>query len=247
MIRIGISACVLGNPVRFDGGHKRSDFVSNELSRHFNFLPICPEQAIGMGIPRPTIRLVGDPDSPSVVGSKDSSINVTEQLSLYSKTTVSNLPDIAGYLLCAKSPTCGMERVPVYGENGLSKGKLGVGVFARILMTAHPNLPIEEDGRLNDPLLRENFVMRVIAYHQWLTLSAAQITAQTLQQFHRQHKFLLLAHEPKTYRDLGPVVAAVTADNINETSEHYIRQFMAGLKKPASRKNHTNVLMHIQR
>ncbi|MEZ5482352.1 MAG: DUF523 domain-containing protein [Porticoccaceae bacterium] len=120
MIRIGISACVLGNPVRFDGGHKRSDFVSNELSRHFNFLPICPEQAIGMGIPRPTIRLVGDP-TPFRGWQQGFLYQCDRATPLYSKTTVSNLPDIAGYLLCAKSPTCGMERVPVYGENGLSK------------------------------------------------------------------------------------------------------------------------------
>ena len=242
--RIGISACLLGEPVRYDGGHKRLPFADEELSRHFDFISICPEQAIGMGVPRPTIRLVGDPANPQLIGSSDKSINVTDAMQAFAKTTALGLTEISGYILCAKSPSCGMERVPVYDEQGNGLGKVGVGLYAKQLMAAHPLLPVEENGRLNDVHLRENFVMRVVAYARWQALLRTGITANGLEDFHRRHKFLLLAHNQVIYRELGPIVAE--AGDINDKASRYIALFMRGLKHIASIKNHANTLMHIQ-
>ncbi|WP_373089204.1 YbgA family protein [Zhongshania sp.] len=243
-IRIGISACLLGEPVRYDGGHKRLPFADEELRRHFEFINICPEQAIGMGVPRPTIRLVGDPATPQLIGSSDSSLNVTDAMQTFAKDTVPTLTEISGYILCAKSPSCGMERVPVYDEQGNGLGKIGVGLYAKQLMAAHPLLPVEENGRLNDVHLRENFVLRVVAYARWQRLINSGISASDLEDFHRRHKFLLLAHNQTIYRELGPIVAE--AGDISDKASRYISKFMAALKHIASTKNHTNTLMHIQ-
>jgi uncharacterized protein YbgA (DUF1722 family)/uncharacterized protein YbbK (DUF523 family) len=243
-IQIGISACLLGEPVRYDGGHKRLPFADDELSRHFDFLKICPEQAIGMGVPRPTIRLVGDPDKPQLIGSSNAELNVTDAMQAFAKETTPKLTEISGYILCAKSPSCGMERVPVYDEQGNGLGKVGVGLFARQLMAVHPLLPVEENGRLNDVHLRENFVLRVVAYSRWQAIIAQGLNSKLLEDFHRRHKFLLLAHNQAIYRELGPIVAE--AGEINERGERYIKKFMLALKQPASTKNHTNTLMHIQ-
>ncbi|CAA0111458.1 YbgA family protein [Zhongshania aliphaticivorans] len=243
-IRIGISACLLGDQVRYDGGHKRLPFASEELSRHFDFIKICPEQAIGMGVPRPTIRLVGDADSPRLLGSTDSSLDVTEKMTVFARDTAATLDYISGYILCAKSPSCGMERVPVYSEEGAGLGKIGVGLFAKQLMDAQPLLPVEENGRLNDVHLRENFVLRVVAYSRWQTMMAEGLSAKRLQDFHRRHKFLLLAHNQPLYRELGPIVAE--SGDLNDMADRYIQKFMQAIRQPATIKNHTNTLMHIQ-
>lgn len=245
-IKVGVSACVIGQKVRFDGGHKLSRFISDELGRHFRFVPVCPEMAIGMGSPRPTIRLVGDPENPRVQGTKGPELDVTEQLQAFADTALPGMSELSGYLLCAKSPTCGMERVRVYRPDGEGLGKVGVGVFAKALMERFPNLPVEEDGRLNDPLLRENFVLRVMAYHQWQQLRQDGLTLAGLMAFHRRHKFLLLAHNQPLYRQLGPMLAAADMASLYEVAEAYISRFMQALKSPASRKDHTNVLMHLQ-
>ena len=246
-IQIGISACLLGDQVRYDGGHKRLPFATDELSRHFNFVKVCPEQAIGMGVPRPTIRLVGAPDDPRLQGSKEGpELDVTDQMQVFASDMAGKLGHISGYILCAKSPSCGMERVPVVSETGQGLGKVGVGIYARKLMEALPLLPVEENGRLNDLPLRENFVLRVVAYSRWQALQADGLTVSALQEFHRRHKFLLLAHNQSIYRELGPLVADTVANNLDDNAGEYIRRFMDALKKPANTKNHRNVLMHIQ-
>ncbi|POP51995.1 YbgA family protein [Zhongshania marina] len=243
-IRIGISACLLGDQVRYDGGHKRLPFASEELSRHFDFVKICPEQAIGMGVPRPTIRLVGDAENPRLLGSADTSLDVTEKMKVFARDTAASLDYISGYILCAKSPSCGMERVPVYSEEGTGLGKIGVGLFAKQLMDAQPLLPVEENGRLNDVHLRENFVLRVVAYSRWQAMMAEGLSAKRLQDFHRRHKFLLLAHNQPLYRELGPIVAE--SGDLNDMADRYIQKFMQAIRQPATIKNHTNTLMHIQ-
>lgn len=243
-INIGISACLMGEPVRYDGGHKRLPFATDALAQHFEFTKVCPEQAIGLGVPRPTIRLVGDADAPRLQGSKDASLDVTEAMQVFAKDTVQHLQHISGYIFCAKSPSCGMERVPVVSEQGTGLGKVGVGIYARQLMEALPLLPVEENGRLNDVHLRENFVLRVVAYARWQAMMAQGLSRHALQEFHRRHKFLLLAHNQKIYRELGPMVA--NPENLNQAADEYIAAFMAALKNPASAKNHTNTLMHIQ-
>ncbi|MBM7422037.1 YbgA family protein [Spongiibacter marinus] len=246
-IQIGISACLLGDQVRYDGGHKRLPFATDELSRHFDFVKVCPEQAIGMGVPRPTIRLVGDPENPRLQGSKEGpDLDVTEKMQVFASDTAVKLGHISGYIFCAKSPSCGMERVPVVSETGQGLGKVGVGIYARKLMEALPLLPVEENGRLNDLPLRENFVLRVIAYSRWQAIQAEGLTVAALQEFHRRHKFLLLAHNQSIYRQLGPLVADTLSDNLEKSADEYIRRFMDALKKPANPKNHRNTLMHIQ-
>lgn len=246
-IHIGISACLMGDEVRYDGGHKRLPFASDELSRHFDFIKVCPEQAIGMGVPRPTIRLVGDPDNPRLQGSKEGpDLDVTAPMQVFASDMAGQLGHISGYIFCAKSPSCGMERVPVVSDSGQGLGKVGVGIYARKLMAALPLLPVEENGRLNDLPLRENFVLRVVAYARWQALQAGGLSVNGLQEFHRRHKFLLLAHNQPLYRELGPLVADTNKDNLSANAERYIATFMAALKKPATIRNHRNTLMHIQ-
>ncbi|MGL5334175.1 MAG: DUF523 domain-containing protein, partial [Aeromonas veronii] len=182
-IKVGISACLLGQEVRFDGGHKRSSFCERDLGAHFDYHPVCPEMAIGLGAPRAAIRLVkrnGEIRAEASNGSFD----VTEKLIAFSEQKARQLDFISGYILCAKSPSCGMERVKVYGANNEGSAKEGIGLFAKALMEANPLLPVEEDGRLCDPILRENFVLRVFAYHDWQQLCARGITASALIRFH---------------------------------------------------------------
>lgn len=245
-ITLGISSCLLGREVRYDGGHKKFGFATDELDRHFDFLPVCPEMAIGLGAPRPTLRLVrDDDDTVRVRGSQDNSVDVTDQLIAVAEHTVATASYISGYILCAKSPSCGMERVPVVAENGNGLGKIGVGAYAARLMEKLPLLPVEENGRMNDPLLRENFVLRVTAYYRWQTLQAQRLSAAGLQEFHRRHKFLLLAHDQNIYRELGPLVANASSD-LENAGAQYIQRFMAALARPAKRSNHSNTLMHLQ-
>lgn len=245
-ITLGISSCLLGQQVRYDGGHKQLDFATDELDRHFDFLPVCPEMAIGLGAPRPTLRLVRSAGGEvRVQQSHDRSVDVTEQLIAVADQTAARAQYISGYILCAKSPSCGMERVPVVTENGHGLGKIGSGAFAARLMANMPLLPVEENGRLNDPLLRENFVLRVTAYHRWQQLALTGLSAAGLQAFHRRHKFLLLAHNQGIYRELGPLVAAAS-ETLEEAAAEYINRFMSALIKPAQRSNHSNTLMHLQ-
>jgi uncharacterized protein YbbK (DUF523 family) len=168
-LRLGVSACLLGAKVRFDGGHKRNRFLLEELGKHFEFVPFCPEVAIGMGTPRPPIRLVGDLQAPRAVGSKDHSLDVTDALREYSAITAGRLDGLCGFVFKKDSPSCGMERVKVYSDTGMPQRK-GAGLFARAIQEANPLMPVEEEGRLNDPGLRENFVTRVLVYARWQAL-----------------------------------------------------------------------------
>jgi uncharacterized protein YbgA (DUF1722 family)/uncharacterized protein YbbK (DUF523 family) len=243
-IEIGISSCLLGQEVRHDGGHKRNAWILNTLSSYFDFRPLCPELAIGMGVPRPTIRLIKQDNVIRLVGSKDTNLDVTDEMNRFSDQAVSGLDDLSGYILKKDSPSCGMERVRIYNEKGIPE-KNGSGLFAARLMEAHPNLPIEEEGRLMDPVLRENFIERVFVYYRWQKLLHNGLTVKDLMEFHASHKFNLLAHNESIYRELGPLVAQATPENLETIVEQYINMLMKGMKKPATRKRHTNVLMHV--
>jgi uncharacterized protein YbgA (DUF1722 family)/uncharacterized protein YbbK (DUF523 family) len=243
-IEIGISSCLLGQEVRHDGGHKRNAWILNTLSSYFDFRPLCPELAIGMGVPRPTIRLIKQDNVIRLVGSKDTNLDVTDEMNRFSDQAVSGLDDLSGYILKKDSPSCGMERVRIYNEKGIPE-KNGSGLFAARLMEAHPNLPIEEEGRLMDPVLRENFIERVFVYYRWQKLLHNGLTVKDLMEFHASHKFNLLAHNESIYRELGPLVAQATPKNLETIAEQYINMLMKGMKKPATRKRHTNVLMHV--
>lgn len=244
-IRLGVSSCLLGEEVRFDGGHKRSGFISDILGRYFELVPLCPEVAIGMGIPRPPIRLQGDPERPRAVGVRDRSTDVTGKLEQYGRDMGRAHDDFSGYLLKSKSPSCGMERVKVYGEPGTPPAANGVGVYVRSFRQQQPLLPMEEEGRLNDPALRENFIERVYAYYRWQQLRSTRMTPRKLVEFHAAHKLALMAHGQEHYRALGRMVAEAGKGPIGELSDAYIARFMATLKFRATPKRHSNVLMHL--
>lgn len=242
-IKVGISACLLGDQVRFDGGHKRSDFCANELQRHVEFVKLCPEVGIGMSVPRPTIRLEQHAHGVRAVVPKTGE-DVTERLSNFADKAQPHLQQLSGYVLCAKSPSCGMERVKLYDPDTGYARKEAEGIFVKRLRELHPALPLEEDGRLNDAPLRENFVMRVFVYHAWQQLPQPLRKADLLN-FHTELKLLLLAHNQAEYRRLGRLVAE--QQEIDAAfARQYIEAIMAALGKPATRANHTNVLQHIQ-
>lgn len=246
-IPIGISACLLGENVRFDGGHKRLAFAVEQLAPYVRFEPICPEMAIGLPTPRPALRLVKMDDSIVMRFSNDESIDVTEKMQSYAEKRVAPLTGLCGYIVCAKSPSCGMERVRVYSANGKDAKKAGIGMYTAELMKQHPWLPVEEDGRLNDPVLRENFVERVFALFELNQLRESGLTRGKLMAFHSRYKLILLAHSQPEYRELGRFVAAMAEwDSLEDYFTEYRLRLMNLLIHKVTRRNHTNVLMHVQ-
>lgn len=246
MIKIGISACLTGQKVRFDSQHKRSDFCMDELAKHVEYVPFCPEVAIGMPIPRPTIRQVKVGEVIKVCR-PDGSGDVGDALYEYGKAVSERyLSELSGYVFCAKSPSCGMERVKVYNETATWTTHDGVGVYAKAIMEADPLLPCEENGRLNDAHLRENFVMRVFVYNEWKSLVSAGLTLHKLTTFHAKHKYLLMSHKYQAYKELGKLLGNAGGQDIELIAKEYISGLMTALSKPASRKSQTNTLMHLQ-
>lgn len=242
---VGISSCLLGDEVRFNGGHKQSRFCLDHLSRVFEFQGFCPEVAIGMGVPREPIRLVGAIEAPRAVGTVDAAMDVTDALAAYGAEIGRLSRSMCGYILMKGSPSCGLYSAKVYNEKGgLQPGK-HAGIFARALSAVNPLLPMEEEGRLNDALLRENFIARVFAYSDWRHSVGESPTANKIVKFHSRYKYMLMAHGQKPYRELGQMVAGAGCANITEFAATYIAEFMAAIKKPASRKGHTNTLYHM--
>lgn len=244
-IRVGISACLLGQEVRFDRGHKRDRYITDTLGKFFEWVPVCPEVEMGLGTPRETLRLVGDPEAPRLVFAKKGE-DQTELMRAWATSRLDRLAkaNLSGYILKSDSPSCGMERVRVYRSSGIPS-KDGVGIFARALMDRFPLLPVDEEGRLHDLPLRENFVERVFCYRRWRDLVAGGITRGKLVAFHTAHKLLLLAHSPKHYTELGRLVANGKALSPKELEGRYGELFMAGLTVKATAKKHTNVMHHI--
>ena len=243
--KIAISACLLGENVRFNGGHKQSLLCSQTLSDYFDFVPLCPEVAIGLGIPRQAIRLVGDPNQPQAVGSVNPALNVTQPLDDYGQQMAREHTDLCGYIFMQKSPSCGLERVKVYRDNGTPVDGGGRGIYAQAFCARHPNLPVEEDGRLNDPVLRENFLTRVFVYASWQQLLAEGLTRHRLLAFHSRYKYLLMAHNPVQYKTLGNLLGSMGRTDPKVLGPRYFSELMAALKKCATRRTHTNVLHHI--
>ena len=245
-IKIGVSACVLGEAVRFDGGHKSNRFVTKELDNHFQFVSVCPEVESGMPVPRPSIRLISNQERIALVETKDQNKDHTDTMVGFSRQRVEQLQKeaLCGYVVCAKSPTCGMERVKVYASSSAEKN--GVGLYTKELMTRMPWLPIEEDGRLNDPLLRENFVARVFCLHDLYQSMGDEPTAGKIVTFHSRYKLTLMAHHPVSYKALGKLVSEVSRYPIDVFFQRYRCGLMQAMANKASRKNNTNVLMHVQ-
>ncbi len=243
-IIIGISACLIGEKVRFDASNKPSNFCINELGQHVTFKAYCPEVAVGLPIPRPTIRLIKDQDMIKV-SRPDGSGDVTSAIKAYGKKIAALSANLTGYVFCAKSPTCGMERVKVYSPTGDPLQAQGIGVFSREIMKANPLLPCEENGRLNDPIIRENFVARVYAYRHWQALVESGLSKHKLTNFHAQYKYTVMSHDLVAYKQLGRLLARADID-LEDQAEQYIAGLMAALTRKATRKNHTNTLSHIQ-
>ena len=244
-IRIGISSCLLGRKVRFDAGHKHDRYITDSLGPFVTFVPVCPEIEVGMGVPREAVRLIGSIDSPRMVGNK-SGEDWTGRMTKYARKRVkqNNLADLSGFILKSRSPSCGMERVKVYTGTGQSERK-GIGLFASALIKHFPDLPIEEEGRLTDSALRENFVERVFAYRRLQNLFAEHFSRRAMVDFHAAHKFLLLAHSPHYYRQLGQLVACVKDLTPSQFKSEYQTLFMRGLRIEATVKKNRNVLEHI--
>ena len=243
-IRVGVSTCLLGQHVRFDGGHKKDDFVTGPLARFVAFVPVCPEVEVGMGTPREPVRLVRPGDEVRMVGHR-SGTDHTDAMRRWAERRVRELEgeDLCGYVLKKGSPSCGMERVKVYGKGPAAR--TGRGLFAEVLMERMPLLPVEEEGRLNDPRLRENFIERVFAHRRLEDLLASRWTVGDLVRFHTAEKLLVLAHDPAAYRALGRLVAAARGRPRADVAHEYGQVFMRGLAKLATAGKHANVLQHM--
>ena len=243
-IIIGISECLLGMKVRFDGGHKHDRYITDTLGDYFTFQAYCPEIAIGLGVPREPIRLVGDPEKPRLVGTKDETFDVTDAMQTYSQETCRQLPEqMCGYILKSKSPTCGMTRVKVYHINGNANANTQ-GLFAKALMELNPCLPVEEEGRLCDSVLRENFIERVFLFRRWKDMMQSGLTADKLIQFHSQHKLSLMAHHVVSYKELGGMLSNLKGKDLQQLAQDYLLQLMNAFKNKTTRAKNTNVLQH---
>lgn len=243
-IILGISACVKGEQVRFDKGHKKSQFCTDELGKHVNYKAFCPEVSIGLPIPRKTIRQINKNDM-IIVSRPDGTGDVTDKLTKFGSQIAQNIDELSGFIFCHKSPSCGMERVKVYYDHGKGSKSDGIGIFAKQIMEKNPLLPCEENGRLNDMPLRENFIIRVYTYKHWQELVASGITKHKLIQFHTQHKYLLMSHHLESYKSLGKLLARADLP-LDELQNLYITGLMAGLKHLSNRKSHANTLQHLQ-
>jgi len=243
-VEIGISACLIGEKVRFDASNKPSHFCIKEFSAHVTYKSFCPEVAVGLPIPRPTIRQIKRGDMIHV-SQKDGTGDVTDALKAYGKKVASMTKSLTGYIFCAKSPSCGMERVKVYSPEGHALPSHGIGAFAKEIMDANPLLPCEENGRLNDPLIRENFVARVFAYKHWQTVFESGLTKHKLTTFHSHYKYTVMSHDLIAYKELGQLLARADVP-LEELASQYILGLMTALKIIATRKKHANTLAHIQ-
>ncbi len=244
-INIAISSCLAGNQVRFDGGHKRSKYCLDVMSDWFSYQPICPEMGIGMPTPRPPIHLVNQDDEIRVKMVEDHDIDVTNELKNYAKTMLPKIRDVSGYIVIRNSPSCGMERVKVYHQNGNPSNLSSSGAYIGELMKLRPELPVEEEGRLQDPKLRENFINRVFAYHEWQHQVLKQPSIKALIDFHSRYKYLIMAHSYRAYKALGQLVANDGSKSLSKVVADYEILLMSSLKTIASSKNHTNTLYHI--
>ena len=244
-IRLGVSSCLLGEKVRFDGGHKLDHFLTDTLGRFVEYVPVCPEVEVGLPTPRETLRLVGEPEAPRLVFTK-SGEDITERMTAWARERVVALEkeDLSGFIFKSKSPSSGMERVKLYDRNGVPN-KQGVGLFARAFMEHFPLLPVEEDGRLHDPRLRENFIEIIFTLKRWRVTLAEGMTRGGLVNFHTRHKLLLLSHSTEIYRQMGKLVARAKEMEEQVLFDQYLLLLMKGLRLKTTVAKHVNVLQHV--
>ena len=244
-VRLGISTCLLGENVRYDGGHKRDRFIIETLGQFVEFVPVCPEVECGLPIPRESMHLAGDPESPRLVTTR-TRIDHTERMVNWARKRVRELEkeNLCGFVFKSNSPSSGMERVKIYEEHGRVQ-KIGVGMFARAFMDYFPLLPAEEDGRLHDIRLRENFIERIFALKRWRELLDSNKTRGNLVAFHTQHKLLIMSHSQKHLRFLGKLVAEAKKIPAEQLYSQYQMFFMEALRLKTTIKKNINVLQHM--
>jgi len=243
-LRLGVSTCLLGRPVRYNGGHKLDHFLVDMLGPHVEFVPVCPEVECGLGVPRETMRLVGDPKAPRLV-TTTTKRDMTGRMLEWARRRVQELEkeDLCGFVFKSRSPSSGMTRVKVYSEKGVP-APVGVGMFAREFMRRFPHLPVEEDGRLNDPGIRENFIERIFALRRWHDAMRESGTLAALVAFHTAHKLLILSHGQRFYRALGKLVAEAKQVAPDRLFARYETMLMDALRVRATVRNHANTLQH---
>jgi uncharacterized protein YbgA (DUF1722 family)/uncharacterized protein YbbK (DUF523 family) len=243
-IRLGISACLLGEKVRYDGGHKRDAFLADTLGRFVEYVPVCPEAECGLGVPREPMRLVGDPSAPRLVTVR-TGVDHTDRMKAWAAERLDDLAkrDLCGFVFKSRSPSSGMERVKVYGLGGVPS-KDGRGIFAAAFLARFPGLPAEEEGRLGDPALRENFVERIFALRRWREARKAT-TRGALVDFHARIKLQLLAHSPRHYREMGRLVAGGKSRAPRDLFDAYEAMLVEALRAKATPAKHANVLQHM--
>ena len=245
-LRLGVSRCLLGQPVRYDGGHKLDRFLTSVLEPFVEFIPICPEAECGLGVPREAMRLVGDPENPRLVTQKTGR-DLTRVMQTWAEQRLDKLDHegISGFIFKSKSPSSGMSRVKVYREDGKPPARNGVGIFARMVMARYPYLPVEDEGRLNDMPLRENFIERIFVFKRLQELQGTGRNPGALVEFHTRHKLMLMAHSPKHYTELGRLVAKAGELPFDELFCRYATQLMQALALLATTKKNVNVLQHL--
>ncbi|MDD5775303.1 MAG: DUF523 and DUF1722 domain-containing protein, partial [Candidatus Omnitrophica bacterium] len=245
-ITLGISACLLGENVRYDGGHKHDRFLTDTLGKYVTYLPVCPEVEYGLGVPRESMRLVGDPASPRLVTIRTRQ-DYTEGMIRWARQRVAALEkdNLCGFIFKSDSPSSGMERVKVYKDGGMPEKK-GIGIFARIFMEHFPLIPVEEEGRLHDPLIRENFIERIFTLKRWVESVKAGRSRGRLVDFHTRHKLLILSHSEKHERIMGRIVAqGVDRSSLDGVYQQYQTLLMEALRFKATPKKNANVLQHM--
>ena len=243
--RIGISSCLLGNEVRWNSGHKLDKYLAHTLGQFVEYVPVCPEVEAGFGVPRESFRLVGDPDAPRLITFK-SKTDHTDRMVAWAGKRVRELEkeDLCGFVFKSDSPSSGMIRVKVYNEKGMPH-KVGIGIFARAFMEHFPLIPVEDDGRLNDPLIRENFILQIFTMKRWRDNVARKPGMGNLVDFHTRNKLLILSHSPKHYRLMGKLVADGKKMPIAELYQQYQLLLMEALKLKTTIRKNTNVLQHL--
>ena len=246
-IPIGISSCLLGDNVRYNGGNELNSYIQQTLGKYFEFQRFCPEMAIGLGVPRKPIRLVhfkGE-DVTRCIGADEPDREFTAALQNIAHEQHAWQQQLCGYIFKRGSPSCGMARVKVW-QNNRQPQATGRGIYAATVMENFPHLPVEEEGRLGDATLRENFIQRVLVLHRWKQLEATGLTVAAVGEFHARHKLILMSHQQQKARELGRLVAGITRGNLQQRSSEYLSAVMTLMSRPATVKNHINVLQHIQ-
>jgi uncharacterized protein YbgA (DUF1722 family)/uncharacterized protein YbbK (DUF523 family) len=242
--RVGISTCLLGESVRYNGGHARDRFLTDTFGRFVEWVPVCPEVECGLPVPREAMRLVGDPASPRLV-TIDTKIDHTRRMRTWARRRVRELEseDLEGFIFKSRSPSSGMERVKVYDENGMPQ-KVGVGLWARAFMDHFPLLPVEDEGRLHDPALRENFIERIFCLKRYRDAIGPRRSRGALVAFHAAHKLQLMAHSPSVQREMGRLVAHAKETSLRELFEAYEERLMSALAQKSTAGKNANVLQH---